>query len=589
MIDSPTSETIITGIAASPGICIGKAYLVDSEGVEVISHYHIPSERLSEEVNRFKSAVKSAGDEIRAVIESSAEELNGHTAILQAHEVLLKDKLLFGRTIDIIESEQINAEWALHKVVGNLKQMFQEMADGYLKERGGDVVQVADRILRNLVGANSVNIANIDKRVILVAKDLSPAETSQINLERIKGFVTETGGRASHTGIVARTLQIPAVLGLQNATRLIDNDDVIIVDGLQGLVVLNPSEQTIIEYEERHFRYDQFKAEITRDSFCQATTSDGVDVSVMGNIELPEEVVAVGDNGGDGIGLYRTEFQYLGRLDFPTEADLFDKYQDVVEVMAGKPVTIRTLDINGDKAVSSESKPFELNPALGLRGIRYCLQRPEIFITQLKAILRAAAYGNVRMLVPMVSSPLEIDAVRHHIDEAATILDKEGHLYNADIKLGIMIEVPAAVVMADVLAEMVDFFSIGTNDLIQYTLAIDRGNSEVAHLYHPLHPAILRMIRRTTEVARKKGIDIYMCGEMAGELEYLPILIGLGINELSMNPQSIPAAKCFIRELSLEQTQAFTHEVFKLDTRDKVIKLIFDTYGKQLAKMMMTE
>ncbi len=384
MTDRPTSETIITGIAASPGICIGKAYLVDSEGVEVFSHYHIPPERLSEEVNRFRSAVKGAGDEIRAIIEGSAEELNGHTAILQAHEVLLKDKLLFGRTIATIESEQINAEWALHKVVGNLKQMFQEMADGYLKERGGDVVQVADRILRNLVGANSLNIANIDKRVILVARDLSPAETSQINLERIKGFVTETGGRASHTGIVARTLQIPAVLGLQNATRLIDNDDVIIVDGLQGLVVLNPSEQTIIEYEERHYRYNQFKAEITRDSFCQATTSDGVDVRVMGNIELPEEVVAVGDNGGDGVGLYRTEFQYLGRLDFPTETDLFDKYQDVVEVMAGKPVTIRTLDINGDKAVNIDKKPFELNPALGLRGIRYCLQRPEIFITQLQ-------------------------------------------------------------------------------------------------------------------------------------------------------------------------------------------------------------
>jgi len=583
-----TRETTITGIGASPGICIGKAYLVDTEGVDIIKRYRIDDDDIVNETNRFKTAVKKAGTELQALIESSKDKFNGHTSILETHQAVLKDKMLFGRTIETIEKERINAEWALKKVAGKLKTMFREMDDPYLQERAVDVTQVAEWILRNLVGADSINIAEIDKRVVLVAGELTPAETSQINLERIKGFITDRGGMASHTGIIAQTLQIPAVLGMGTATKTIQSDDLIIVDGLQGLVVVHPTEQTIMDYEELGFQYEQFKAEIVRDSLCQAQTTDGIDIKIMGNIELPEEVVSVVDNGGDGIGLYRTEFQYMNRPDYPTEDELFDKYRDVVEVMAPKPVTIRTLDINGDKAIAGSREAIETNPALGLRGIRYCLQKPGIFTTQLRAILRAAAYGEVRLLLPMISCCAEIDETKRLLDQAAENLTAQGAKFSRDVKIGIMIEVPATVIMADTLAEKVDFFSIGTNDLIQYTLAIDRGNREVAYMYQPLHPAVLRMLKRVTNVAIKKEIDVHICGEMASDLIHLPILLGLGFNELSMNPQAIPSVKCFIRTLNVDEAKAFLGEVFQQRSAEEVRRIIYERYGDRLAQMRIT-
>ncbi len=308
----------------------------------------------------------------------------------------------------------------------------------------------------------------------------------------------------------------------------------------------------------------------------------------MGNIEQPEEVVTVNDYGGDGIGLYRTEFQYMNRTTFPTEDELFEKYRDVVAVMSPKPVTIRTLDINGDKAINPVQEAMEVNPALGLRGIRYCLQRPDIFSTQLRAILRAADYGEVRLLLPMISTRGEIDETQRLLDEAANDLAAKGERFNRDIKIGIMIEVPAVAIIADIMADKVDFFSIGTNDLIQYTLAIDRGNQEVAHLYHPLHPAVLRLLKRTIEVATEKKVDVYMCGEMAGDLIYLPVLLGLGINELSMNPKGIPAVKYFIRSLNVDEAKAVTDEIFSLSSTVEIRRLIYDRYGDRLSQMMVS-
>ncbi len=417
-------EIHINGIAASPGICIGKAYLVDTEGVDVIQKYRIPDELLSQEVNRFKSAVNQSSKELRAIIKSSnikssGQEFNGHGSILEAHELLLRDKMLYARTIETIQKERINAEWALKNVVAAVKQIFQEMEDQYLKERAVDVVQVSDRILRHLAGVNGVNIAEINKRVILVAPDLSPAETSQINLEKIKGFVTDVGARASHTGIIARTLQLPAVLGATTATQQIHNDDLIIVDGIDGRVVIHPEEETIIAYEEKGYNFEIFQAGLLRQSSCEAITQDGIDVPIMGNIELFSEVVTAKDHGADGVGLYRTEFQFVGQDRFPTEEEMYTHYRDVVEVMAPKPVTIRTLDVNGDKALSKNRPAAEPNPALGLRGIRYCLTRPALFISQLKAILRAAAHGKVRILLPMISLPSEIDQTIELLDQAA--------------------------------------------------------------------------------------------------------------------------------------------------------------------------
>jgi len=589
MSNKNTSEIRLSGIGGSPGICIGKAYLVDREGVEVVEKYHIGKKYLQREKNRFKDAVKKAMDELHVIIENTPESYRQPASILETHVVLLKDKMLYGKTIETIEEEQVNAEWALRKVVANVKTIFRNMEDAYLKERVTDIVHVSDRILRNLVGAKQVDIENIDKRVILVANDLSPAETSQINLERIKGFVTDRGGRSSHTSIIARTLEIPAVQGVDSATRTIANDDLIIVDGTSGSVIVNPTKQTLVDFIARKAKYEAHKVVLLKGSQLPAETFDGFHVPVMGNIELPDEVFSAIDHGGDGIGLYRTEFQYLSRRTFPGEEELFEKYKDVVKVMAPKPVIIRTLDINGDMAVSNSSDSIERNPALGLRAIRYCLKNPDVFITQLRAILRAASFGNVRILFPMISSNDELCEAKRILNQAADSLEKEGIAFERDIEIGILIEVPSAVVMADVMAKEVDFFSIGTNDLIQYSFAIDRENRHVSHLYRPLHPAIIRMIKQVSDVADDNGIKTFMCGEMAGDPLHIPILLGLGMDELSMNPQAIPAVKRMIRSLSIQDNQMFIKKVLKQPSAADIMELIQDAYGDILSEKVFVE
>jgi phosphotransferase system enzyme I (PtsI) len=579
MSDRNTGEIRLHGIGASPGISIGKAYLVDKEGVDVVEKYLIRENQLKNEINRFKGAVKKSKDELNAIIDDTPEELRQHASILEAQKVLLKDKMLYGKTIEIIKSDRVNAEWAFKKAVSGIKSMFRKLPSSYLKERMEDIGHASDLIIRNLVGAKQVNIGEIYKRVILVAHNLSPAETSQIQLEKIKAFVTDRGSISSHTAIVARTLGIPAVLGLADATNIIQNDDVIVVDGMLGIVVIRPEEQTLIDFAERKIRYNEYKAAITRTGHFPAKTTDGTHLKIMGNIELREEVVSVIDHGGDGIGLLRTEFQYLSRIDFPMEDELFDNYKDVVEVMAPKPVTIRTLDINGDKAISNTPFDEEANPALGLRGIRYCLTKTDVFITQLRAILRAAAFGNVRIMFPMISTLDEICQAKKILNETADSLDKEGVEFNRDIEVGIMIEVPSAVIMADLMAKEVDFFSIGTNDLIQYSMAIDRENRKVAHLYQPLEPAIIRMVKHVADVATNSNIKLFMCGEMASSPIHIPVLLGMGMDELSMNPQSIPAVKAMIRSLSFENSRQIMEDVMKQTSAADVLNLLQEFCG----------
>jgi len=581
MPDRITNEIVLRGIGGSPGICIGKAYLMDKEGVDVVPKYTLGKGQLEAEKKRFKTAVKKAVDELNQIIGDTAEELRENAKILETHVVLLKDKMLYGRTIETIENEYINAEWALRKVVLSIQPLFEGMGDGYLRDRAEDVVNVADRVMKHLTGAQGVNIEAINKRVILVAQDLSPAATSQIQLERIMGFVTDRGGKASHTSIIARSLEIPAVLGLEQATRIIRNDDIIVLDGTAGVVVINPSEETLAEAEERKSQYEARRAHYARSGHLPAKTRDGMDLAVMGNIELPEEVVAVRDRGGDGIGLYRTEFQYLARKDFPSEEELFENYKDVVDLMPDKPVTIRTLDINGDKAVAYISEPEE-NPVLGLRAIRYCLHKPQVFLTQLRAILRAAHFGRVRLLVPMISRIEEIAETKRLLAKAADSLKKDGLPHEKKIPLGVMIEVPSAAIMADTLAPEIDFFSIGTNDLIQYTMAIDRGNRNVAYLYNPLNPAVLRLLKIITDAAKAHHKPVFMCGEMAGEAIYVPILLGLGLQELSANPQAIPMIKNAIRLLNVDQTQTFVERLLKLTTTEQIERSVQKNYGDLL-------
>lgn len=584
-----SKEIKLSGISASPGICIGKAYLVGREGVDIVKRYSIPDKKIDKEIKRFKLAVKKTNDELQSIIENSPDDFRQNANILETHALLLKDKMLYGSTIETIENDKINAEWALKMVVSKIKMMFEGMSDDYFRERGSDIVHVSDRIMRNLVGQEQVNISEIDKRVILVAHDLSPAQTSQIQLERIMGFITECGGKASHTGIIAQTLEIPAVLGIGKKIGIIQHDDIIIVDGSEGAVIVSPSDETLIRYEEKIEKYETHKANLTREAHLPAKTLDNFTLSIMGNIELPEEVVSVLDYGGDGIGLYRTEFQYLSRPEFPSEMELFEKYKDVVDVMGNKPIIIRTLDINGDKAVFQGNGSTEINPALGLRAIRYCLKKPDIFMTQLRAILRVAAYGNVRVLFPLISGVEEIIEAKRILCEAAESLHRDGVVFNKDFEIGVMIEVPSAVIIADILAKEVDFFSIGTNDLIQYSLAIDRGNFEVAHMFQPLHPAILRMLKHVSDVAHKNNIKIYMCGEMASEPLNIPLLLAMGFDELSMNPQSIPTIKRMVRSISLKDCKKFLNQVMKLTQISEINDRVHEKYGKLLSQNVYSE
>jgi len=575
-----SQEIIIKGIGGSPGICIGKAYIVDREGVDVMQQYYLFDSDLDTEIERFKKAVDRATQEMDNIIASVSPEYHEQLFILETHKVLLKDKKLYDKTCKMIETNKINAEWALKKVSTTIKRKFNDMSDPFFRERGNDIVHVADRIMRNLTGNQSQEqIQNINKRVILIARDLSPAETSQIQLHKVQGFITELGGKTSHTSIIARTLQVPAVLGLTGAREVITSDSIIIVDGTKGFIILNPSDESLIEYEEKKNIYEQRKKIMMRNSFKPAMTPNGEQKKVMGNIELLEEVVSVLDHGADGIGLYRTEFLYMTNRELPTEEELFENYREVSDLMYPMPVTIRTLDINGDKKVGILKEHEETNPVLGLRAIRYCLKRPGIFKTQLRAILRASELGNVRLMFPMISGIKEIVAAKKILDETKNELASENIRFNENIKVGIMIEVPSAAILSDLMADYVDFFSIGTNDLIQYSLAIDRGNHDVAHLFQPLHPAIIRLVKTVSEAAHKKNIKIFMCGEMAADPFHVPILLALGIDEFSMNPPSIPSVKSIIRQISTEHMTPFLEKILKQQSPDEIIQIVQDTYG----------
>lgn len=576
-------EKRITGIAGAPGVCIGKAYLVDSSGVDVIKKYNLAENEIKAEVARFKTAVNNAKNELKEVIRNTPPALGEHVQILETHLLLFKDKMLYEKTIKSIENKGFNAEWALKTIVDETKRIFKNIEDEYLKSRGADIVHVADRIMLNLTGAVEVNIADIRKRVILVAKDLSPAQTSQIQLDKIMGFVTDKGGTASHTSIIARTLELPCVLGLENATSQIKNDDIIIVDGLEGIVIINPEEETLLEFEQKKKEYELRQAEVTRTSHLPAKTKDGHIIKVMGNIEFAEEVVSVKDHGGDGVGLYRTEFLYMNRDTYPDENEQFEKYREVAELMAPGEVIIRTLDINGDKALKYNTDQLpETNPALGLRAIRFCLKRKEIFKSQLRAILRASNFGKIKIMFPMISSLGEVLEAKKILSQCKTELNEKKIKWDKKIKTGIMIEVPSAAIIADILAKEVDFFSLGTNDLVQYTLAIDRGNEEVAHLYNELNPAVLRLIKNTVTVAEKNKIEISICGEMAGNPLNIPLLIGLGIKNLSMYPHGIPQIKQMIRELHFKDTIELTKEIFRQNNCHDSKNLIMYKYGDTL-------
>ncbi len=566
-----TENHFLQGIPASPGIVIGRAWVLSDRG-EVKGRFRLlfTEEEQAHEEDRFQAAMDQAHEDLTRLRQEMAVEFPEHAHLLELHLFILKDQMLNDETLRLIREERLNAEWALDRAFEKIMELFRRIGDSYIKGRLADVESVYRRLMGNLTGKESLRSFDSPDPVIIVAKDLSPAETTQMTDTKVVGFVTERGGRTSHTAIMAQALEIPAVVGLDNATQEINPGDDIIVDGLLGRVILNPDAEALEKYRRRQLEFDAFKAEVAQFCTFSAYTLDDHVTRILANIELPEEVQLALRSGADGVGLYRTEFLYMKQRHLPTEEELYADYKKVVEAMAPRQVTIRTLDVGGDKFMSTLQYPQEMNPALGLRAIRFCLKEQGIFRIQLKAILRASAHGQVRVMFPLISSIQEMREARRLLGEVQEDLKARGHLFDPRMAVGAMIEVPAAVSLANLLTKEADFFSIGTNDLIQYALAIDRGNKQVASLYQPLHPAVLRMIRQVVDAGRLGGIPVAVCGEMAGDPLYLAILLGLGVDELSMNHMAIPMVKRVIRLINYEDAKQMAKQVLDMVTVEEI-------------------
>ena len=568
--DRAASAKKLRGIPVYPDIVIGKAHLVDRSRTKILYQCFVNDEHVDREVERFEEALETVEAQFISLRNKMPDTLKDQAFILDSHLMILKDSMLRDSTIDKMLAEKINAEWALKKSLEEIRRVFEQIDDDYISNRISDVENVADRLLRTLSGDTHHNLSDINQRVIIVAHDLSPADTTELNIAKVMGFITDVGGRTSHTAIMAQALEIPAVVGLENVTSLVEDGDLLIVDGNSGTVVVNPEDSDIIFYQERKLQLEKYKSSIARMSYLPAETPDGHRIAITANIEFLEEVTAAKDYGSEGIGLYRTEFLYLRGKGFPDENELFEDYREVAEIMRPAPVSIRTLDLGGDKFTSDIAISEENNPALGLRAIRFCLREPEIFKTQLRAILRASAFGRIQIMFPMISGLQELLDARAILDQVRDDLDREGIPYDADMEVGIMVEIPSAVAMAEILAHYVDFFSIGTNDLIQYALAIDRVNEHVAYMYQPFHPAILRMVQQVVNAAKNAGIHVSLCGEMAGDPLCTSILLAIGLDSLSMNARAIPLVKKVVRTIPMEQARADLEQIMRLNTASEV-------------------
>ena len=558
---------LLKGIVASEGIAIGKVFLVNRDHLE-LSHYNITtSEEIEKEVQRFKKAIEESRSQLlRAKKDINKKKFKEAQYIIDTHILLLQDKVLIDNTIKIIKHDKIDAALALKKTIEGLRKNLADINDEYMKERTSDIDYIEQRILRNLAGIKADLVAKIREKVIIVAYDLSPADTANLNVNEVLGFTIDCGGRTSHTAIMARALKIPAVVGLKDITRRVKTGDTMILDGIHGVVIINPTADTLRKYQQKKAEYDEFEIGLLKHKELPGETVDGFKVKLLANIEIMEELPSVTEYGAEGIGLYRTEFLYLNRKDLPSEEEQFEIYKTVSQKISPLPVTIRTLDIGGDKFMSQIDVAEEINPVMGLRAIRFCLKEVTIFKTQLRAILRASAHGKVKIMFPMISGIEEVRQIKKILNEVKKELQAERKVFDHAIEIGIMVEVPSAGTIADILAREVNFFSIGTNDLIQYTLAIDRVNEQVSYLYEPLHPAVLRILRNIINAAHDNGIPVAMCGEMAGEPFYIPILLGLGIDELSMNVMALPRVKRVLRSLDFKQSQLVIDNIFKLST-----------------------
>ena len=565
----------IHGIGVSGGIAIGHAQLVSHAQLEV-AHYNIPKSRIADEQARFDAALVTARAELAGLgqhipVGAPAE----FEAFLNLHLMILDDPTLSEVPKQLIETQRCNAEWALKLQMEALMEQFERIEDGYIRERKTDVIQVVERVLKVLMGRPGEVLAHSapEENSILVAHDLSPADVILFKSHRFASFVTDLGGVTSHTAIIARSLNIPSVVALHHARTLIRENEVLIVDGTNGVVIINPDKTALAEYKLRQEQWELERLKLRRLRKTRTTTLDGTAIELHANIELPDDVAGAMENGADGVGLFRTEFLYLNRRDLPTEDEQFEAYRKVVQDMDGLPVTIRTFDLGADKSIDTTERVAP-NPALGLRAIRLCLAEPQMFHHQLRAILRTSHYGKVRILIPMLSSAHELNQTLHLIDEAKKSLYGDDIPYDKKIKIGGMIEIPAAALSLSTFTRKLDFLSIGTNDLIQYTLAIDRADDTVAHLYDPLHPAVLNLVAHVIRSANRADVPVAVCGEMAGDVRLTRVLLGFGLRQFSMHPAYLLSVKQQVLKSDLQQVMVLTQKMLKSDDRDKLEQLL---------------
>lgn len=554
----------IQGIAASAGIAIAKAFTLQVPNLTI-------EKRLTSddavEYTRLDNALAASIADLEKIKARALRKIGEEqAAIFQAHLLVLSDPEWISQVKDYVANEHVNVEFAVQTVSQTFIELFEAMDNEYMRERAADIRDVTKRVLAHLLGQPLIDLTALDEEVIIVAEDLTPSDTAQLNKEFVQGFTTDIGGRTSHSAILARTLEIPAVVGTNEATRSIHHGDKVIVDGLEGHVIINPSEQEIAKYREKQAQYSAQAVAWAALAHEVSQTADGHQVELTANIGTPDDVASVLANGGEGIGLYRTEFLYMGRKTLPTEDEQFEAYKAVLEKMENKPVVVRTLDIGGDKELPYLRLPHEMNPFLGYRAIRLCLDEQTIFRTQLRALLRASVYGNLKIMFPMIATIHEFREAKAVLLDVKAELQQQRMEVSDTIDIGMMVEIPSSAVMADVFAKEVDFFSIGTNDLIQYTMAADRMNERVAYLYQPYNPAILKLVQLVINAAQKEGKWVGMCGEMAGDEVALPILLGLGLDEFSMSATSILRARSQLKRLSIQQAQAAIPDIMAMAT-----------------------
>ncbi|MFH0825504.1 MAG: phosphoenolpyruvate--protein phosphotransferase [Pseudomonadota bacterium] len=570
---------LVSGVGVSAGVAIGQAVVIERLAMDMYPQRLLRPDQVPLELMRFDSAVREAARQLNQIKEliEPGHPLDDHAYILDTQLLLLEDRMFFQGTKALISKEQQNAEWALSETIAKITAAFDTIEDEYLRERARDIHFVGERVMRILMGRpDDKKIHQITPNSILVNQDLSPADTAQIHKENVLGFAIDMGGRTSHTAIMARSLKIPAVTGLERISKSVQSGDTLIVDGGTGVVILNPDAETIVKYRARQEVHRKYRESLLAYGGLPAVTRDGLrSVGIMANVEFIDEIQIAREHGSEGIGLFRTEYLFLGRPDLPSEEEQYEVYRQVLLLNKPQCVTIRTLDVGADKISQNLNLPFEQNPALGLRAIRLCLNRRDVFRSQLRAILRASVHGLSRLLIPMISCLGELRATKAFIGEIEEELASEGTPFTK-MKLGVLVEVPSAVAIADLLAREVDFMSIGTNDLIQYALAIDRVNEHVSYLYDTLHPAILRMIRQVTIAGQAGGIHVAMCGEMAGDPLNVPILLGLGLDELSMNALSIPMVKKFIRSINEDECRELTSQALQMSDSREIHALLED-------------